>query len=246
MTVLLQFIADNAAWVYGMCALIALWYLRVVIRARRERKQAVFALEREAALQRVYNALGVALTLLALMGATYFISNVLLEAVKPLAEEATSPTPVILLPELGTPGGDGTPTPTPTPTPRPTPRPRPTLRPIPPPPPTPTKPLVVAPDCPNPQARLVSPGQNQVVKGAVQVIGTANTPNMQYYKLEFRPAGSNMEFAYITGQDKPADGPLGIWDTSPLPDGVYTLRLVVVDHTGNYPPPCEVTVTVTH
>ena len=70
MTVLLQFIADNAAWVYGTCALIALWYLRVVWRARRERKQAVFALEREAALQRVYKALEVALALLALMGIT--------------------------------------------------------------------------------------------------------------------------------------------------------------------------------
>lgn len=243
MTVLLQFIADNASWVYGACALIALWYLRVVLRARRERKQAVFALEREAALQKVYNALGVAIALLVVMGVTYFISNVLLEAIKPLAEETMSPTPLIVLPM--TPTEEPTPTPSPTPTPRPTPRSRPTLRPLPP-PPEPTKPPIVAPDCPNPLARLVSPGQNQTVSGVVQVMGTANMPNMQYYKLEFRPAGTNIEFAYITGQNQPADGLLGVWDTSPLPDGAYTLRLVVVDHTGNYPPPCEVTVNVVH
>ena len=77
-------------------------------------------------------------------------------------------------------------------------------------------------------------------------MGTANIPNMQYYKLEFRPAGSSAEFSYITGQKHPANGLLGIWDTSPLPDGAYTLRLVVVDNTGNYPPPCAVTVHVAH
>ncbi len=244
MTVLLQFIADNASWVYVTCAFIALWYLRVVIRARRERKRAVFALEREAALQRVYNAFGVAVALLTVMGVTYFISNVLLEAVQPFMEGTASPTPAIVLPALD--AQEPTPTPSPTPTqPPPTPRPRPTLRPLPP-PPEPTEPPVTAPDCPNPLARLVSPGQNQTVSGVVQVVGTANTPNMQYYKLEFRPAGTSMEFAYITDQDRPADGVLGMWDTSPLPDGAYTLRLVVVDNTGNYPPPCEVTINVVH
>jgi hypothetical protein len=246
MTVLLQFIADNAAWVYAACALIALWYLRVVIRAHRERKQAVFALEREAALQRVYNALGVAIALLVTMGATYFISNTLLEAIKPLTKEPLSSTPVIVLPTLTVPGPTPTPEPTLTPPP-PTPRPRPTLRPLPSPVLEPTQPpAVVAPNCPNLQARLLSPGENQVISGTVQVFGTANIPNMQYYKLEIRPAGSNGDFSYITGQPGPTDGVLGIWDTTPLPNGAYTLRLVVVDHTGNYPPPCQVTVNVTH
>jgi len=246
MTVLLQFIADNAAWVYTACALIALWYLRVVIRARRERKQAVFALERETALQRVYNALGVAIALLATMGITYFISNTLLETIKPLTREPLPSTPVIVLPALTAPGP--TPTPEPTPTlPPPTPRPRPTLRPLPSPLPEPTQtPAIVAPNCPNPLARLVSPGENQTVSGLVQVIGTANIPNMQYYKLEIRPVSSNGDFSYVTGQTGPVDGVLGTWDTAPLANGAYTLRLVVVDHTGNYPPPCQVTVNVTH
>ncbi len=250
MTVLLQFIADNAAWIYGACALIALWYLRVVFRARRERKQAVFALEREAALQRVYNALGVALALLATIGVTYFISHVLLEAIKPLAQEAIGSTPTIVLPTLSAQEVKLTPSPTPTPTPTrplPTPRPRPTLRPLPTPPPQPSPaPVVVAPNCPNPSARLISPGQNQTISGSVPIIGTANIPNMQYYKLEFRPAGSSADYSYIGGQHAPADGTLTVWNTAPLPDGVYTLRLVVVDHTGNYPPPCEVSVIVTH
>mgnify|MGYP001091988963 CR=1 FL=1 len=252
MTVLLQFIADNAAWIYGACALIALWYLRVVFRARRERKQAVFALEREAAVQRVYNALGIALALLATIGVTYFISNVLLEVMRPLAEEGIVFTPTIVLPTLSAQEIGSTPSPIPMPTPTqslPTPRPRPTLRPLPTPPPELTSspaPMVMAPNCPNPSARLVSPGQNQMIKGSVPIIGTANIPNMQYYKLEFRPAGSSADYSYIGGQNAPADGTLTVWNTAPLPDGVYTLRLVVVDHTGNYPPPCEVSVIITH
>lgn len=248
MTVLLQLIADNAGWVYAFCALIALWQLRIVLRAQRERRQSVFALEREAAFQRVVNALGIALALLVTMGGTYFIGNVLLEVVRPLVEESTVPTPVLVLPTLETPATELTPTATPTPLATPTPFVKPTLRPLPTPvPEEPTAtpaPAIVAPDCPNPGARLTSPGQGQNVGGAIVVMGTANLPNMQYYKLEFRPVGSSGDFTYLTGRNAPADGALGVWDTSPLPPGAYTLRLVVVDHTGNYPPPCEVTVNV--
>lgn len=245
MTVLLQFVADNAAWIYAICALTALWYIRVVLRARHERKQAVFALEREAALQRVFNALGVAISLLIVMGVTYFISRFVVPKVTELVGEETiaATTPIIALPTLETP--TPTPTPTPTATPIPTPRPRPTLRPLPS-TPEPTAPPVTPPSCPNPAAKIASPGQNQVIVGAVTVMGTASIPNIDYYKLEFRPAGSSQEFSYITGRKSPADGVLGVWDTSPLPAGAYTLRLVVVDITGNYPPPCEVTVQVAH
>ncbi|MCD6289767.1 MAG: hypothetical protein J7M34_04630, partial [Anaerolineae bacterium] len=99
MTVPLQFFAEHAKWVYATCALIALWYIRVVLRARRERKQAIFSLEREAALQQVYNALAIGIVLLGVIGITYFTSSILLKAVKPLAE-INSTTPTLVLPTI--------------------------------------------------------------------------------------------------------------------------------------------------
>jgi hypothetical protein len=130
----------------------------------------------------------------------------------------------------------------------PTPSARPTLRPLPTLAVEPTAapaPVIVVANCPNPLARLTAPGQNQTISGSIAVMGAANLPNMQYYKVEFRPAGTSAAFSYITGQPRSADGVLGVWNTAAVPDGTYTVRLVVVDETGNYPPPCEVTVTVT-
>jgi len=39
-------------------------------------------------------------------------------------------------------------------------------------------------------------------------------------------------------------GVLETFNSDAYPAGTYTLRLVVVDQTGNYPPPCRVTVIV--
>ena len=52
MSVLIQLVADYAPWIYGLCGLLALWYLREAFLARRERRQAMYTLEREAALDR--------------------------------------------------------------------------------------------------------------------------------------------------------------------------------------------------
>jgi len=40
------------------------------------------------------------------------------------------------------------------------------------------------------------------------------------------------------------NGYLGDWKTGALAEGVYQLRLVVVDKTGNYPAPCQVRVII--
>jgi hypothetical protein len=37
---------------------------------------------------------------------------------------------------------------------------------------------------------------------------------------------------------------LETFNSGAYPAGTYTLRLVVVDQTGNYPEPCRVTITV--
>jgi hypothetical protein len=78
----------------------------------------------------------------------------------------------------------------------------------------------------------------------IQAWGTADLASFGYYKLEYRKEGLD-EWHYITGANNPVDnGALGTWDTRTVSDGRYVFRLVVVDRTGNYPPPCEIVVSV--
>jgi len=83
-----------------------------------------------------------------------------------------------------------------------------------------------------------------VLKGVVQIQGSACIDNFWYYKFEFKSEGAK-EWSFIKRFDKPVEsGVLGTWDTSALPAGTYLFRLVVVDKTGNYPEPCEVKVVI--
>lgn len=162
-----------------------------------------------------------------------------------------TPTPQLLPTETPTPQPLPTETPTsellPTDTPvPPTPEPLPTDTPVPPTPiPVPTDtppPVVAAAVCPDQRSTITSPGFNQVISGAVQVNGTATHEDFQYYKLEYLVGGAYNYFDGANGQV--ASGRLGVLDTTSLPNGAYTIRIVVVDNTGNFPPPCEVPVVI--
>jgi hypothetical protein len=86
-----------------------------------------------------------------------------------------------------------------------------------------------------------------VLKGAVQIRGTANTRDFQFYKVEFGAGDKPWTWAVI-GDDvirkRVVDDVLVTWDTSTVAPGIYTLQLTVVDMTGNYPSPCKVKVSV--
>ena len=107
-------------------------------------------------------------------------------------------------------------------------------------------PAVVAAACPDPRAAIASPGVNQVLSGVVPVTGTADHEALQYYKLEYAPgANAGGGFVYFDGGDTPiVGGVLGNFNTAALPNGTYTLSIVVVDQSGNFPPPCFVTVEI--
>jgi hypothetical protein len=79
----------------------------------------------------------------------------------------------------------------------------------------------------------------------VNISGTANIPNFQYYKLEWSSAGAPDQWHWFAGAETPVDhGVLGTFDPALVPPGAYNIRLVVVDITGNYPQPCNVQVIV--
>ncbi len=241
MAVLVQLISEYANYLYGACGLVALWLLRSAILARKDRIEAVFSLEREAALNRTYSTFRLALLLVVIIAVVYLTSTYLSKAVEPIIADADpTPTPVFLIstPTPTPPNPTETPTITSTPRPRATPRPLPTVLPV-----SPT-PEVAAPVCSDGRAILIEPGNGQVVNGPVQVIGTAQTENFEYYKIEFKPAGAPGDFSFYLRRDVAVfNAPLGVWDASGLPPGAYSLRLVTVDRTGNYGS-CTVQVTV--
>ncbi len=162
--------------------------------------------------------------------------------------EPPTPTPTFT-PEPPTATPTFTPVPLPTatftPVPLPTPTPVPAVAPVVE-EPVAEAPAVVPPSCPDPRAVITSPGVNQVVSGPVTITGTAIHDQFDYYKLEFAP-GANAEggFGYFDGAAGPVNnGVLGVFNSGAVPNGAYTIQLTVVDTTGNYPPPCRVTITV--
>jgi hypothetical protein len=247
MAIVVDFIKNYSPWIYGACALVALWYLRVAFVARRDRRHSVFTLEREAAMNRTYGAWTAALGLLVVMVVVYLLSTVVSDAVAPLVQEAKQPsTPQVVVmgnltasPTLPIP--EVTPTLTPTPRPRPTRRPEPTLEPA----PTAENSAVEPPRCPDSRAVITSPGLNANVSGMVPVFGTAVHESFKFYKLEYGIGANPGNWSYFDGGESPVqDGRLGTLNAGALPPGTYGIRVVVVDMTGNFPAPCETVIVI--
>lgn len=242
MIVLLQLICKYDLWLYGLCGLVALFYLRRAWQARQDRAASFFTLEKEVATGQFLRSLSGALFCCLFAGSIYYLSNYLaseLELPKVLGAE---PTPILFPTPIPTPT-PGPPTPALTPTPR-----RRIVSPVQhtPTPPVTSTPQVVPPSCPDPGAQLTIPGVNQVLQGPVQVQGTAQIEDFDYYKFEFRAAGSETEWAFLQRHDQPVvGGVLGTWDVSVLPNGEYDFQLVVVRRDGNYKL-CSTRVIVQH
>ncbi len=233
--------------IYLVLGLILVFFLRRALLARRDGARSIFKLEQEQARTKYSRSVTICAIVLLLMAGVFIISNPML----PEPDSTPEPTPT----ETSGPLVASTLTPTPppatiTPTATAT-RERPTR------PPKPTEtpgaeateaPAVRPPACPNPNARITSPGLNQVVQGNVPVRGTANIPSFQYYKVEVGPGSNPRDHEWtVVGnlhESPVSGGVLETFNSSAYAAGTYTLRLVVVDQTGNYPEPCRVTVTV--
>lgn len=91
-------------------------------------------------------------------------------------------------------------------------------------------------------ASLSSPGAGQHLSGMFTVTGTAALDNFQYYKLEVRPDFTNVYNFYSRSDVPVINGVLGTINADLFDDGLYWVRLVVVDKTGNFPDPCAIPV----
>ncbi len=97
-------------------------------------------------------------------------------------------------------------------------------------------------DCGGGNAAILSPHSGATVTGVVQIEGTASLGDeFQYYKLEVSPSGAEA-WSNLVGEarEQIVNGQLGVWDSASAADGAYTIRLRVVDPTGNY---CEAVAT---
>jgi hypothetical protein len=83
------------------------------------------------------------------------------------------------------------------------------------------------------RASIVSPRNNSVLRGIVNIRGTATSNNFAFYKFEFEDARCDKGVCFVADGKRPVtNGALLRWDTRTVPNGTYLLRLVVVDRFG--------------
>jgi hypothetical protein len=79
-----------------------------------------------------------------------------------------------------------------------------------------------------PLARITVPMRGQTVRGNVTVQGTATSPQFARYEIAYAPEPDMANWTVINGALQPvANGLLAVWNTRPVPDGQYALRIQV-------------------
>lgn len=77
-------------------------------------------------------------------------------------------------------------------------------------------------------ARIVTPVRDQTLRGNVTIQGSATSPVFSRYELAYAQEPDLANWIVIGGAVQPVEaGMLGVWNTRPLPDGKYALRLQV-------------------
>jgi hypothetical protein len=246
MTLIARLLTQYALWIYLLCALGILFYLRMALSARREGSQAIYSLERETSAKRVYRASGMTMALLAVVICVYVLSHYVdlpqpvtspievsteTPEADPTAEPTTSATP-----------GDVTPTPQATATRRP----QATMVVI----PTPVEQTPASPpasaSCPHPNVQVSKPVPNAVVDQGIQVLGTAQKESFDRYEFKFQSRDFQDEWHWVETFRTPVqNGELGWWQTANLPNGNYRFMLIAIDASGNSDE-CMVPVVIRH
>ncbi len=84
-----------------------------------------------------------------------------------------------------------------------------------------------------PVARITSPVRDHKLQGSVSVIGTATAPGFSRYEVSYALEPDTKTWVVIGGGTAPVDnGALAQWNTRPLADGAYALRVQVFTSDG--------------
>lgn len=223
----LRFLEKYEIWFYIISGGLGLIYLRKMLLAWRDLRNAIFGLERDYANRRFVSAMTIVILLAIFTAAEFTLVSFVtptLPDLKPLAtptiELITTPTAPIIA-ESGT-----------------------QIAPL----NTELQLTVTAAassdGCIPGQIEWQSPLSGEEISGSVILEGTVDPPNFGFYKYEFSQPGSETWTTIAAGNEKRLQSELGSWNTSEMPQGDYLLRLVVVDNQNQPYPPCILPVRI--
>jgi hypothetical protein len=216
-------LANYEALIYIALAIWGLFVFRSLYRTWREWRDSVFSLEREFALRRLGRITAIALLILGLIFAEFFIATFVAPSL-PASDILTTPTLDLLAAPPGTLSpADAT---------------QAVLLPG-----TQSAPSGMS-GCVPDQIMITSPQPGATVNGSIGIIGTASVPNFGFYKYEIAPIGTQSWATISAGREAKQNEELGAWNTASLTNGEYFLRLVVTDNEGVSLEPCVIAVRV--
>jgi len=212
-------LANYEPLIYIALAVGALFAFRRMWRSWREWRDSVYGLEREFALRRLVQASGLALLILALVFAEFFIATFIAPSL-PASDIMATATLNLLVTPAGTlaPGTTALAV-------------------------TPDVPSGMSGCIPD-KIMITSPKPSDSVSGTISITGTADVPNFGFYKYEVATMGSQNWATIAASRDAVKDGELGKWNTAALTNGDYFLRLVITDNVGTSLEPCVIAVRV--
>ncbi len=224
----LVLIEENQSWIYlglGFCGLV---YLRIAIKRYQEYRSTFFGLERDHARERLIRSIFMLVLVAAGFIAIFFAATFGGPAVPVSARPTVIPTVSLLkTPEIVEDEDQVQASSTPM-----------------------EGAITEGLGCSNQNATITSPRDGDSLRGVVEVLGSANIPGFEFYKVEYRSLASEAMWQVIGVGAEPIcesctnQELLGRWDTSLIPSGEYILRLTVIDSVGNAPLPCELKVRV--
>ncbi len=216
-------LANYESLIYIALAIWGLFVFRNMYQTWREWQDSVFNLEREFALRRLGRATAIALLILGLVFAEFFIATFVAPSL-PAADIVTTPTLDLLATSPGTLSPDAAT--------------QSVLSPV-----TQSAPSGMS-GCVPDEIMITAPEPGEVVRGTVELIGTANVQNFGFYKYEIAPLGTQ-NWATISAEREPHENEkLGEWNTLLLTNGEYFLRLVITNNVGVSLEPCVIAVRV--
>jgi flagellar basal body-associated protein FliL len=89
-------------------------------------------------------------------------------------------------------------------------------------------------------AKITFPSGDRAVSGDIQVLGSANRPDLKSWKIEYRPASTSLFTELNKSAQAVKDATLARLSTKNLPNGTYWLRLSVLGREHVFVAPCQV------